>query len=164
MVFDDRELVDRQPVVIGGNVEVDHAGLRPADGAVVSTILDRHTLHQHPVERPVANFQRRPFRPVQLAKGVVESIGSQCGVAFGQGILQAQFQDYLPVVGTLSAECIRSDVGTMGDVPTEAFEPVESGFLDVGFGDGGHGVSQGLTTFTSKPSKSLTLRVAMVRS
>ena len=46
LVLDDRELVDRQPVVVVRIVEVDHPRLRAADGAVLRAVLDRHAVHQ----------------------------------------------------------------------------------------------------------------------
>ena len=137
IVFDDRELVDRQPVVIGGNIEVDHAGLRATDGAVIRAILDRHTLYQHPVESPVTSFQRCPFRPVQLAKGTVECLGGQIRVQLSQGIPQPTFQNHLPVVGTLGSKRIGRNVRTVHNGPAETFQPGKRGVLDHGFGNAG---------------------------
>jgi hypothetical protein len=48
------ELVDGQPVVVVGLVEVDHPRLRPADGAVLAAVLDRDAIDQHPVHGAVA--------------------------------------------------------------------------------------------------------------
>ena len=135
MIFDDRELVDRQPVVISGNVEVDHAGLRATDGALIDAILDRHTLHQHPVEGPVARFQRRAFRPIQLAKSIFQRLGGQSGIELNKGIPQPPFQDHLPIVSTLGSKCVWRNVGPVRNAPAKAIQPVESGLFDHGFGD-----------------------------
>ena len=58
-VLRDRELIDGRPRVGVRLIEVDHACLSAADGAVGGAVLDRHTVHQHAVEGPVARFQRR---------------------------------------------------------------------------------------------------------
>ena len=41
-----------------------------------------------------------------------------------------------------------SDVGAVGDAPTEARPPSEGGRFNIGFGEGGHGKVQGLKTST----------------
>ena len=66
--LDDRELVDREPVVGLGALEVDDARLRPGDRAVGPAVLHRHAVDEHPVERPVALEERRHRPP-----------GSACG-------------------------------------------------------------------------------------
>ena len=42
-------------------------------------VLDGHPVHQHPMEGSVAGFQRRTFRPSQLAQRVVERLLRQVG-------------------------------------------------------------------------------------
>ena len=162
MAFDDRELIDREPVVIGGNVEVDHAGLRPADGTVIGPILNRHTFHQHPVEAAIPCFQRRALNACQFAEGIFESLGRQILIQLDQRIPQPPFQDHLPVVGTLGSKRIGRNVRTMRNSPSEAFQPLKRGLLNFRFGDTSHGASLGLTT--SKPSRSTTLRVATAKA
>ena len=163
LVLRDSELVDRQPVVGGGIVEVDDSRLRPAHRAAVRAVLHGHAVDQHPVEGAVARLERRPLRPRQLAKGVVQRLGGQTGVQLAEGVPQPPLQHDLPVVTTLGARRIRRDVRPVHDLPADIAQPVEGRFLNVGFGDG-HGVSQGLTILTSNPPKSLTLRVATDRS
>ena len=79
-VFGDRELVDGRPRVGARLIEVDHACLSPADGAVGGAVLDRHAVHQHAMEGSVARFQRRSFRPSQLPQRIVERFVRQLGV------------------------------------------------------------------------------------
>ena len=81
LVLDDRELVDREPVVVGGIVEVDDANLRPTDGSAVRAVFDRHAVHQHAVEGAVAGFQRRTFGTGQLAEGVVPGRRGSSGLS-----------------------------------------------------------------------------------
>jgi hypothetical protein len=54
LAFSHGELVDREPVVVVWFVEIEHARLRPGNGAVRATVLDRHTIDKHPVHRAVA--------------------------------------------------------------------------------------------------------------
>ena len=72
LILGDGELVDRQPVVAGGFVEVDDLHLRPANGAFGRPVLHRHTLHQHAVEGAVSGLQRGSLRADQLAKGILQ--------------------------------------------------------------------------------------------
>ena len=71
LVLHDRELVDRQPIVVGRVVKVEAQDLRSAHGAANAPILDRHAVHEHAVEGAVTGFYRRAFRPGQLAEGIV---------------------------------------------------------------------------------------------
>ena len=54
LAFDDGELVDGEPVVVVGIVEIDDPRLRAGDRAVLAAVLDRDAIHQHPVHRAVA--------------------------------------------------------------------------------------------------------------
>ena len=80
LVLRDGELVDRQPVVGGGIVEVDDSRLRPAHRAAVCAVLHGHAVDQHPVEGAVPRFERRPLLPRQLAERVVPRLGGQARV------------------------------------------------------------------------------------
>ena len=83
-VLGDRELVDGRPRVGVRLIEVDHACLSAADGAVGGAVLDRHAVHQHAMEGSVARFQRRSFRPSQLPQRIVERFVRQLGVEAAQ--------------------------------------------------------------------------------
>ncbi len=74
--------------------------------------------------------------------------------------MQASRQYNVAVIGALGARCVRRDVGAVGSAPAEVVQPSQGRLLDLGFGKGGHGASQGLKTSTSRRSKSATLRVA----
>ncbi len=80
LILPDGELVDGQPVVVGGIVEVDDPRLRPEDGAVSRAVLHRHAVHQHPVGCAVAGFQGRPLRMGKLAEGVAQRCDGQVWV------------------------------------------------------------------------------------
>ena len=71
LALDDGELVDREPVVLLGPLEVDHPRLVAGDRAVRPAVLDRDAVDEHPVQRAVALDQGRRLDPQQLAVGVV---------------------------------------------------------------------------------------------
>ena len=72
LVFDHGELVDREPVVVGGVVEIEHTGLCASYRSVGLVAFHRHTIHKQAVKGAVVSRQRRPFRAGQLAKGIVQ--------------------------------------------------------------------------------------------
>ena len=138
LILCDGELVDRQPVVAGGFVEVDDLHLRPANGAFGRPVLHRHALHQHPVKGAVSSFQRGPLWSDQLAKGVLKSVCRQVRVDCGQGIAQALGQHYFAIIGSLCARRVRCNVGSVGHLPPDIRQPVQRDLLDIGFGECGH--------------------------
>ena len=80
LVLGDRELIDREPVVVLRIVEVEHARLRPADRAVRRAVLHRHALHQQAMYGAVAGRQLRAFGARQPPEGIRQSLGRQHGV------------------------------------------------------------------------------------
>ena len=76
-VLRDRELIDRRPRVGVRHIEVNHACLSAADGAVGGAVLNSHAVHQHAMEGSVARFQRRAFRPSQLPQRIVNRFVGQ---------------------------------------------------------------------------------------
>lgn len=96
-VLCDGELADGEPVVAFGVVEVQHAGLRAADGAVLAAELDRYGVHEHSVEGAVAGLQRRALGAGELAEGVLDGLGGERGVEQRESLSQTIFEDYLLV-------------------------------------------------------------------
>ena len=68
LVLHHGELVDRQPVVGGRVLEVQHPRLGAADRAVGRAVLHRHPVHEQAMHRAVARRQLRTLRPVSLRK------------------------------------------------------------------------------------------------
>ena len=136
LAVDDSELVDRQPVVVGGVIEVEDGDLRTAKRAPSGPVLDRHAVHQHAVKRTVADFQRRAFRPGQLAEGVLQGFGRQGWIQPIQNVAQPRFQNDFAVVGSLRVRRVRGNVGPVGHLPPQAFEPFECGVFDLRLGEG----------------------------
>ena len=56
-VLRDGELVDGEEAVVGGVVEVDDADMRPANGAVLRSVLHRNAVDEHAVEGAVSGLQ-----------------------------------------------------------------------------------------------------------
>ena len=163
-VLGDGELVDGEPVVAGGAGEVQHRHVVAAQPSAGVRVLDLDAVHEHTVEGAVAGLQRGALGACQPAEGVVQGGGGQGGVELGQRVPQPALQHHLAVVVALGGGRAGRDVRAVGDAPALGSQPAEGGVFDVGFGEGGHGAFQGLTTSISRPSKSATLRVATARS
>ena len=99
LAFDDRELVDRQPVVVGRIVEVDHPRLVAADGAVRAPVLDRDAVDEHPVDGTVALDERRRVGARQLPVGVLDGLGREVRVQAGERVAEPPLEDDIAVVG-----------------------------------------------------------------
>ena len=68
--FDDGELIDRQPVVLLGPVEIDDLRLGAGNRPVRSGVFDIDAVDQHAMQRAVAGEQVRRLDPQQFAVGV----------------------------------------------------------------------------------------------
>ena len=136
LALDDGELVNRQPVVVRGVLVVEDGDLRSTHGAPSGPVLDRHTVHQHPVERTVPGFQSGAFRLGQLAECVLHGFCGQGRVLPLQGVAQPLFQNDFGVVRSLRVRRVRGNVRTVGHLPPEAPQPFECGVFDLRLGEG----------------------------
>ena len=132
------ELVDGQPVVVRGVVEVQDPGGDPADGAVGEAFVHGYSVDEVEVEGPVPGLQCRPVRVGDVAQGRIQRFVVQVGVQSFQGVPQAAFEDDLGVVVPLCGGSSRGDVRPVGGFPTEAGKPVHGSFFDVRLVEGGH--------------------------
>ena len=135
LVLDHGDLIDREPVVAGWGVEIHDTHLRAPDVAVIRAVLHRHAVHDHAVEGAVADLDRRPCRPRELAEGVVQCLGRKVWVQPLQRAAQPSLQHDRTIVGALGTRRIGGDVGAVRDAPAAAGEPVEGGVFDLGFGE-----------------------------
>ena len=136
----DHDLVDREEVVGGGVGVVDDGGLVAADRAPGGAVLDLHALDEHAMEGAVARLEGRAFGSCQLAEGVVERVDRQFRVEPRERVAQPPLQHDGAVVGALLAGLVGADVGPVRGPPAEGAEPLERGLLDIGLGEGGHGL------------------------
>ena len=74
LAFGNRELIDRQPVVVVGDVEVDDASLIACDRAISAAVLDCYAFHEHSVHSAVALDQRWRAGSHHLPEGVLQSL------------------------------------------------------------------------------------------
>lgn len=84
--------------------------LRTADGTLGVAVLDRHAVHEQPVQRAVAPHQVRPScligRQVgtrKLAEGVLQYFGGKFGIEAHERVAQALDEDHVAVVGSRGA-------------------------------------------------------------
>ena len=162
LVLGDGELVDREPVVGRGPVEVDDLRLRPADGSLGRAVLDLDAPHQHAVEGAVASREGRALGAGELAEGALEGVGGEVRVQRGEGVAQAMVQHNLPEVVALRRGTLGADVGPVGGLPAAVAEPVEGGLLGDGLGDAGHPFFPTPSTSALAESQMLTSSTAIL--
>ena len=135
--LDHRELIDRQPIVVPRLVEVDHPRLRPGDRPVLSSILDRHSVDQHPMYRPVAFDERRGFDPHHFAQRIAERLGGQLRIQPLERLPQAPFQDHVAEarIRPLGSEHPERDVRPVEHAEPEPGEPAERCLFDDRLGE-----------------------------
>ena len=68
---------------------------------------------------------------MSLRNASVQGFGGQVGVQPVQSVPQPVFQNGFAVVRSLRARRVRGNVGTVGHLPPEAFEPFERGRFDL---------------------------------
>jgi hypothetical protein len=120
VILGDGELADGEPVVVFRIVEVQHAGLGAADGALFAPELDRYAVHEHPVEGAVARFKGWSFGAGDLAEGVLEGLCGESGVEQGKGLAETSLQNYLLVGLPFGIYTVGAEVAAMPDHPSEA--------------------------------------------
>ena len=128
----DGELVDGQPIVVVGRVEIDNPRLRPRDRTVRAAVLDRHPIDQHPVYGTVALQQRRRVAARELAKCIFQRFMRELRVQTHQRLPQSSFQHHIPVVrvAALGSRFAGRDVRAVQHRVAERLEPGEGCFLD----------------------------------
>ena len=136
--LDDGELVDGQPVVVPGVIEVDHPRLVPSDRAILRTVLDGHAIDEHPVERTVAGLERRALRTGELANRVLSRLVWKIRVEPVDRLGQPLFEYDLVVAVALGARSVGSDVFAVLNTPAEPLQPLEGDVFDFVLGEGGH--------------------------
>jgi hypothetical protein len=125
------ELVGGEPVVAIRIVVVQYAGLGAADGAVFAAKLDRHAVHEHPVEGAVARFQGGPFGPSELAEGFLDCLVGEVRVkqreCVSHTLLKHDLFVSLPLVFRLFT-C--AEFTTLLNHPSKGFQPCECSSFD----------------------------------
>ena len=99
VTLDDGELIDREPVVGCGVLEIDDPCLRAANCLLAAAIFDGDAVHQESMARAIAAHQFGSFQPGQPAEGILQRLGWQIGIETGQHIAQAPLKNDLPVIG-----------------------------------------------------------------
>lgn len=135
--FRDRELVDGEPVVVSGRIEVDYLRLRARDGAVRPTIFHRNAVHEHAMHGAVALDERRRVDQRELSECIVDRFRRQAGVQPDQRLAQAAPKNDVAIcrVSALGGRLALRDLRAALDLPAQAAEPGEGGVLDDGFGE-----------------------------
>ena len=133
--LDDGELPAGEPAVVRGGVEVENADARAAHVSAAVAIRDRDAIDDHAVGGAVARFERGAFGAQQFARGVFQGGGGQAWVEFPEGCAKVRFENGIGVAGAPAAG---ARVGGARGFVAEPGEPLEGGFIHLGFGEGGH--------------------------
>ncbi len=150
LVLDDRELIDRQPVVVLQPVEVDQPGLVTADAAVRAGDLDIHALDDQPVQATVFLDERRCCGLPDLLDHLRQGLGGQVRVDPRQGGAQPVVEDDVAIARPLRGRAVRGDSGPRQDGITEIRQPGQRGRFDLTFVEwGGHGSGPSAIWFVS---------------
>ena len=99
-IFDDGELIDREPVIVVRVIEIDQPRLRAANDAVAS-IFDSDAVNQQPMKRPVPRIERRAFKTGDFTESVVNRFGRQSRIQPHERFAQPVCQENLSVISTL---------------------------------------------------------------
>ena len=135
--FGDGELVDREPVVVVGALEVDHTRLRAGDRAVLAPVLDGDAVHQHAMKSAVAFDAAMAHRSHELPEGVLQRLARQVRVEGFKSAAQPGFENRVTVawIYALRATLAGGDVGTVKHGVAKSAEPFERGLFDDGFAE-----------------------------
>ena len=123
----DRELIDRQPLVLGGVGPVDQAD-EIAAGLTVLLVLHRDAADQQLVELAVGREQGRDAEVEHLLEGVFLGGRRDVRVQAMDGFTQAEREQHLKVVGAFRGAAIVGDVRAVEGVVADLGQPAE-GFL-----------------------------------
>ena len=140
--LDDGELIDRQPVVLLGPLEIDDLRLGAGNRPVRPGVFDIDAVDEHAMQRAVAGEQVRRLDPQQFAVGVEDRSRRQTRVQPGQRTMQPVLQDRV-VVSRIAALAAIDPVGDLRSVPdgvAQGLQPAECGLFGIRLGEPGrHG-------------------------
>ena len=146
-LFDDRELVHRQPVVqieATAAVQIDQANPVPAHMAVV-VIFDRHTLDQILVQPPVLFDQRRRLARQKTADRLLARVIRYRWIQARHRIVQTIQEHYVLIGRAQRLRAVWRYIRSARNSPAQFTEPFERRFLDMVFGELAHSMSAGLS-------------------
>jgi hypothetical protein len=157
-----RELVDHQPVVLVGLVEVGQAQVRDLGLAARTRDLHREAVAQQLVERAVVGEQRGRAGVEELPHRLGDGRRRRVGVEVQQRLLQPAAQRHLRIVVALRARLARRDVRPQQALVAELREVVQRQALHVVFHQRGLGgvhstasTARSASRIRSSPERSL---------
>ena len=128
-----RKLVESQPIVVVGHVEVDETGLPTCNGAIASAILNGDAVHQQALAQAISLQQRRSVDAQHLPICVVERLVRQIRIETDQSVEQSLRKHHVAVrrIAPLGTWHPEGNFRRMQHVVAERREPGERSFLDV---------------------------------
>ena len=140
-LFDDCELVERQPLVVVWVVEVKEPSQGVANRSVGVAILDGHALGDELVDSQVLGEGVLRLGPKDLGHDSVHRFLGKVAVDAGDGVVEPLGQDDFVPARALLGVATGSDVRSVEGVVAEGSEDIEGRVLDNGFVDTGHEAS-----------------------
>ena len=129
------ELVDHQPIVGIGTVEIQQAGTGIDQSVIRRLIFDLDAVDQQLVEGVVVKQQGGLVEARNPVQSIRKRSLRQTGVEAREGGLQAAKQERPAVIVALGVGAIAGQLGTKGIGVAQLLEPVEGSLLDDGFGE-----------------------------
>ena len=130
--FNDRELVDREPVVRGRIVEVDQPGLRPRDGSVGPAVLDVDPVPQQPMKGPVVEKERAGFWAEHLPERLFAAVFGNVGIELPDRGPEPGHEHHVAERSPLGIRLARGHPGAVADGVAEPLEPGQRRIFDMG--------------------------------
>jgi hypothetical protein len=118
-------LIDRQPIVVLGLVEIDDLRLGAGNRAIRPGVFDIDAVDEHAMQRAVADERVRPFHQQHLAVSIEDRGRRQAWVQPGQRTMQPVLQDRVVVswVAALAAIDPERDIRSMPDGIAQGLQP-----------------------------------------
>jgi hypothetical protein len=135
VALDDRELVDRHPVVLLGVVVVDQAQPQRGHLAGAARDLDLDAVAQHAMERAVVLQHGGRLGGQDPAQGLGAGAVGRLGVEPVERLLEASTQDHVAEAGALRGRLLGRDVRAVDALVAELREVQEGQILEIGLGD-----------------------------
>ena len=139
VVLDDRELVDREPVVFLRLIEIDQPYPVAFDCAIGAPVLYLHAVHEHLTECPVVANERWGTGMQVFFQNCFLSICRDIRVEVCDCCCEPVFQDHVmpavPFSVGFAGGNVRTEKGCVAELP----ESCEGVLFDMGFGKAGGG-------------------------
>ena len=128
--FDDGELIDDQPVVIGWMIKVNQTYPVARNRTVIALILNLDAISQHTVKCSIGADQRGRVWPQDFTQGFVAGFGWDVRIESINGVPQSSYEYDIAERVPLSGGFAWGNLWAMPNLVAQLVEPRQSGFFD----------------------------------